>query len=822
MPVYHKTIETQLLSHARQFHAWGANVAAIQRGTKYPAHEWKVFQKQRQTADEVEALPWGNAGALAILNGIGDWRVFDIDAAKAPDGQPLAAVDEGVLVALLAALGLPDDYQWSYVSGSGAGFGVVIRCPGPLAGFTDAKGVYIGDPLPGYSFGQLELRWATGLTIIAGGHPTGPGYRWRWAEGEDRIVAPALLSPDKVQSGFAAIAYQGGRGSITSPPSPAQSNGGHMSGAGIFANMGQPAPAPAPKRGYGAGAINDAIRQVSTATAGNRNNTLFAQTTALVELANGGQVAPDEVERAMRGAGLAAGLPADEVEATIKSAFAKVGNKARQAPPPKAPQSPKNAPQSGAASKARAKTPTAKKAPQSGDPIAAPLDPSHEYRLDDTGNAERFAARYRESVRYDHSSGHWFVWAGTHWRRDDNGATQRLAKDTVYSLYQEATEAYSLGQDDRASVIGKWARTSSGEARRNAMLNLARSERPLAITHDQLNNDSNLLNCQNGTLDLTTGELYPHDRDDLIAYCLPFDFDPDAPAPLWDAFIETITGGDRQLANYLARAVGYTLGGERNEQCLFFLYGFGANGKSTFLETVLALLGDLGIKTRAQNLLQEERNRIPNEIAALAGRRMVVTSELSDGNRLNEGIVKDMTGGDTLSARFLHKESFNFRATFRLWMYGNHKPIITGTDNGIWRRIRLIPFTVQIPEDKQDPDLGAKLREELPGILAWAIRGRRDYQSHGLADPPAVKAATADYRKDSDTLGQFLDDACMIGPNFSASGGDLYAAYVAWATANGLNALSNVRFGRTLAERGLTKMRDNVGRWVYSGIGLIV
>jgi len=254
---------------------------------------------------------------------------------------------------------------------------------------------------------------------------------------------------------------------------------------------------------------------------------------------------------------------------------------------------------------------------------------------------------------------------------------------------------------------------------------------------------------------------------------------------------------------------------------LIFLYGRGANGKSTFIETIMALMGDLGHKARAQVLMQDERERVPNEIAALAGKRLVVASELADGGRLNEGLVKDLTGGDTMSARFLYGEPFSFKPTFKLWLYGNHKPVITGTDDGIWRRIRLIPFTVQIPEEDRDPNLSAKLRDELPGILAWAIRGWQDYQRRGLDAPAAVMGATADYRADSDTLGLFLGERCIMGADKSASAGELYEAYTEWATVNGLRALSNVRFGRALGERAFVKERSTGGRYEYLGIGLL-
>lgn len=443
------------------------------------------------------------------------------------------------------------------------------------------------------------------------------------------------------------------------------------------------------------------------------------------------------------------------------------------------------------------------------------------FKLDDTGNAERFVTQHGDDVRYDHSTGHWYIWAGTHWRRDDDGAIQRRAKTTARAIYDEAATTAQAGNDDLAAQLAKWARASAAESRRNAMLSLARAELPIAITHDRLNTHDLLVNFQNGTLDLATGQLRPHDRGDLLTYVLPVDYDPAAVCPTWDTFLGRVMGGDGDLAGFLARAVGYTLSGLTTEQCLFFLYGRGANGKSTFIETVMALMGDLGHKARAQILMAEERGRVPNEIAALAGKRFVVASELADGGRLNEGLVKDLTGGDSMSARFLYGEPFTFKPTFKLWLYGNHKPTIAGTDDGIWRRVRLIPFTVQIPEKERDATLPAKLRAELPGILAWAVRGWQDFQRHGLGTPAAVTQATAEYRAESDIMGQFLDERCIMQAGATAEAGKLYAAYTTWATENGLRPMSNVRFAKSLSERGLAKDKNRgTGRMEYQGLEL--
>ena len=439
-------------------------------------------------------------------------------------------------------------------------------------------------------------------------------------------------------------------------------------------------------------------------------------------------------------------------------------------------------------------------------------------RTDDIGNAERFVAQHGDNVRYNHTARHWLLWTGTHWRCDDAGAVRELAKQTARRIYAEAAQSANSGQDARAAVLSRWAGASAGERRLGAMVNMAATDPAVAVTAAQLNRGDLLLNVQNGTINLATGELRPHDQADLLTYALPVAYDPAATCPTGDRFLARGAPG---LAVYLARAVGYTLSGTAVEQCLLFLYGRGANGKTTFIETIAALMGDLAHKARAAALMAEAAERIPNEIAVLAGKRFVVASELADGGRLNEGLVKDLTGNDAISARFLYGEPFTFRPSFVLWLYGNHRPVIVGTDEGIWRRVHLVPFTVQIPPAERDPALPAKLRAELPGILAWAVRGWRAHQQHGLGTPEAVTAATADYRAESDVLGHFIAEKCVVGPTTSARANELYSAYAEWAEASGLRPLSSVKFAVALAERGFIKGPRTSRGHVWQGIGLM-
>ncbi len=265
--------------------------------------------------------------------------------------------------------------------------------------------------------------------------------------------------------------------------------------------------------------------------------------------------------------------------------------------------------------------------------------------------------------------------------------------------------------------------------------------------------------------------------------------------------------GNEDLIAYLQRAFGYSLTGLIWEQILLFLHGIGANGKSVFLEILIALLGEYAVSTIIETIIVKQRG-IPNDVARLAGARVVAVSETAEGQRLNESLVKDLTGGDTVTARFLHREFFDFRPEFKLWIRGNHHPQIRGTDDGIWRRIHLIPFTVQIREGERDKGLTDKLREELPGILAWAVKGCLEWQRTGLRAPVEVLNAVQGYRKEMDTLGTFLDERCVIGNEFSITAKELYAAYTEWCKTAGEHQASQKRFGMALTERGLN--RDHI------------
>jgi P4 family phage/plasmid primase-like protien len=433
----------------------------------------------------------------------------------------------------------------------------------------------------------------------------------------------------------------------------------------------------------------------------------------------------------------------------------------------------------------------------------------------DLGNARRLVARSGRDLRYCHPWAKWLVWDSMRWALDDTGEVARRAKGTVTAMYAEAAGA----DDETRKATAKHALRCESDARIWAMIKQAQSEPGIPILPGNLDGDKWLLNTLSGTVDLKTGKLREHRRQDLLTKMAPVFYEPAATCPMWLAFLDRIMAGNQDLIAFLQRAIGYALTGDTSEQVLFVLHGTGANGKSTLLETVRAMLGsEYAIQIRPETLMIKQNDTIPNDVARLKGARLVNARETEDGRRLAEGLVKEMTGGDTMTARFLYAEHFDFRPEFKLFLAANHKPVIRGTDIAIWRRIRLVPFTVTIPPEEQDLGLPARLETELDGILAWAVRGCLDWQRYGLGIPAEVRAATEAYRAESDILASFLDERTTKAPEVAA--GQLYEAYKTWAESNGEHAMTGTMFGRRMAERGFDKYRKG-SLTFYLGLGVL-
>jgi len=440
-----------------------------------------------------------------------------------------------------------------------------------------------------------------------------------------------------------------------------------------------------------------------------------------------------------------------------------------------------------------------------------------EFALTDSGNAERFATDHGANARFCHDFSAWMIWDGKHWRKDDTGYILRLAKQTARKMQEDALK---IDNHKQREALVKHGLILESATRLTAMLKLAESE--LAIKPDEFDHDTMLFNCANGTLDLRTGKLREHRREDFIANLSPVEYHPGAECPVWLKFLRDITNGNAELMGYLQRCVGYSLTGETKEEVLFLLYGSGNNGKTKFIEAVRYLLGTYAQTSDFDTFTVNFKNggAARNDIAKLRGARFVTASESDDGKRLNESIVKQITGGDMLSARFLYGELFEYKPLFKLWLATNHKPQIRGNDEGIWRRIHQVPFTVYIPEKKRDRDLDKKLKTEASGILRWAIEGLADYQSGGLQIPQIVREATAEYREDQDILGQFIADECIIDPKLKVQSSVIYDCYKRWTNTNEYFTLNLRGFKQAMEGRPGIEFKPTAKANFWQGISL--
>lgn len=436
----------------------------------------------------------------------------------------------------------------------------------------------------------------------------------------------------------------------------------------------------------------------------------------------------------------------------------------------------------------------------------------------DLANGHRMAQRFGAELRYCPLWGCWLCWDGKRWRRDDTKRVWRLARATVRGIYAEAAKAETAAERE---TLAKWAIKSEARAALANMIDLASSEPGIPVTPDELDANPWLLNVRNGTINLRTGELRNHNRGDLITKLAPVEYDPSGARDTWDAFLDRAMAGDAKLIDYLKRMVGLSLVGQVLEHVLFFLYGLGANGKSTFLDALLATLGDYAKQAPPELLMHSQHDRHPTERADLFGVRLVASVEVEAGKRMAEVLVKQLTGGDRIKARYMRQDFFEFAPAHTILLAANHKPVIYGNDHAIWRRIRLVPFTVQIPAEEQDRQLGAKLAAERAGILAWAVCGCLDWQRGGLSDPPAVVAATESYRAEMDTIGAFLGSRCVVRPSAQVTATAIYEAYVNWTVTEGERAASKKSLGLRLQERGFRAGKDTQDRRCWLGIGLI-
>lgn len=446
--------------------------------------------------------------------------------------------------------------------------------------------------------------------------------------------------------------------------------------------------------------------------------------------------------------------------------------------------------------------------------------PRNHYDRNDSGNAQRMRDMFQGCIKYSYERKKWMYWNGKRWKLDNTGEIKKLADVVVDDIKKEA---FGLEGEEQEKLL-KFACKTGNSAGKESMLKETQHLDGIPVLMESLDSHGMFLNVQNGIVSLSTGELIPHDSSFMMTKICNADYNQNETRKpeKWLSFLNDVTCGDKELQRYLQKCVGYSLTGSTEEQCAFFLYGIGNNGKSTFIETLADLFGDYSSNCQPDTIMVKKNDNGTNsDIARLKSARMVTTEEPTEGVRLNEGLVKQLTGGGKVTCRFLFGDEFEYEPEFKIWIATNHRPVIRGTDNGIWRRIRLIPFETNIPAEKVDKNLKYKLRKEFPMILKWAVDGCLMWKKEGLNPPEAVVESTKEYKTEMDLLQTFID--LCIDIDYTAKdavqASDLYSVYKRWAEENGEFVMTSRKFFGEMTKKLPEKQRVSTGI-VYKKIRL--
>ena len=450
--------------------------------------------------------------------------------------------------------------------------------------------------------------------------------------------------------------------------------------------------------------------------------------------------------------------------------------------------------------------------------------PADEYEkgFTDYGNAERLVERHGNDVRYCREAKSWYVWDGKRWAPDANGEIDRRAKNTVRNIYHEAGD-----EDDaaRRKATAKWARVSESAHHLADMVRVAETELDVTIRRDAFDANPWLWGCANGVIDLRADVLLPHAREYFMTKLSPVEYDPAATFAMWDEFLGYATNGNAELQGFLRRAAGCSLTGQpADDDRFFFIHGPPGGGKSTFIEAIQAVWGDY---KRAANfdtfMTHYNAGSARSDLARLNDARLVTSIEIPEGKKLDEAALAALTGGDTITARFHYHGEFEFHPRFKLWIAGNHEPVIQNNDSPIWRRLLKIPFTHVVPEDKRDAAVKATLRnnpQAHAAILAWAVRGCAEWQQNGLAPPNCVRMATATYRAEQDIVAEFVGERCIVKSGCELERDEGYAAFKEWCAGAGITKpiTRTVFVQRLKADFNLRRAHGSVR--IFQGVGL--
>lgn len=454
----------------------------------------------------------------------------------------------------------------------------------------------------------------------------------------------------------------------------------------------------------------------------------------------------------------------------------------------------------------------------------AEAEKSKLYDMTDTGNAHRLYDKFGHIIRYSYNRRKWLFWDGKTWVIDESGEIKKLADKVCDDLKREA---FAEQDDELQEKALRFARKTASSAGKEAMIKECQHLEHIPVAPEQFDSYTDFLNCQNGIVNLRNGELIPHDGSFMMSKICNTTYDTEKKTPkLWMSFLDDITAGDKDLQRYIQKSVGYSISGSNREQCAYFLYGLGNNGKSTFLDTISDMLGSYAANAQPDTIMIQSRlgssgGGANSDIARLKSTRFVTCEEPTEGVRLNEGLLKQLTGGSKVTCRFLYGDEFEYTPEFKIWVATNHKPTIRGTDIGIWRRIKLIPFEVNIPKEKVDKLLKYKLRREFPQILAWAVDGCIMWQKEGLEDPDSVKSAVKDYKQEMDLVGGFLEQCVIIDydPKNKVMASELFSVYSKWAEQNNEWKMTSKRFFIEVAKKLPEKGRNSKGIF-YTNIKL--
>jgi putative DNA primase/helicase len=442
------------------------------------------------------------------------------------------------------------------------------------------------------------------------------------------------------------------------------------------------------------------------------------------------------------------------------------------------------------------------------------------FHLTDTGNGKRLIRHYGDSIRYSYERDKWLIWTGKQWEWDNGAIISQYAKETAISIYAEASKE---PDDTRRAEIAAHAKASESQMRIKAMIASAQSEPGIVVKIDQLDNNDWLLNVNNGTIDLHTGELRSYNRADMITRLIPTDYDSGARSDVWESFLLKIFHDSQEMVDYIQRCFGYAITGDTSQDYFWFFYGTGWNGKSTLLHAITTVLTEDYAAECEPNvfMIDEHRSGINEGIANLYKIRAVSCTELKDGDKLDVALVKRMTGGEKLTHERKYEHAFDYKPNYKLFMAGNHEPRITDTTNSIWFRLHKVSFSYTIPEGERQQDFRERLpKENAAAILTWLVKGCLMFQEHGLTRPDEVAKTTAEYRNNQDVLKEFIDEMCIVHPSASITQKELFNTYKTWCEENGTFPLGKLSFNSRLEERGYTKYRGNLNKLTWRGIRL--